>query len=192
MTVITGHTPARSHSAVSRATSVLKRRSARMASAMVSAAAAACGKRRGVSAAKRASGDVRERASEARGMALDQAGEIGRGAEDAGQQVGDGGLGDEGRKRGKLGLASAALGELGEHAGGARAIMNDGRGGDAGVEGLIGQLQSQWAFCVGFFLPGSLTYQSASQAISHLLAGHLKWALNVILYRALTPSLHGG
>ena len=69
-------------------------------------------------------------------MALDQAGEIGRGAEDAGEQVGDGGLSDEGRERGKLGLASAALGELAEHARGALAIMHDGRGGDAGVEGL--------------------------------------------------------
>ncbi len=69
-------------------------------------------------------------------MALDQAGEIGRGAEDAGEQAGDGGRGDEGRERGKLGLARAALGEIGEHAGGALAIVHDGRGGDAGVEGL--------------------------------------------------------
>ncbi len=73
-------------------------------------------------------------------MTLDQAGEIGRGTEDAGQQGGNGGRGEEGGERGKLGLAAAALGELAEHALRALPIMHDRRGGDAGVEGSVGQM----------------------------------------------------
>ena len=75
-------------------------------------------------------------------MALDQAGQVGRGAEDAGEQRCGGGRGDERGECGKLGLAAAALREIGKHASGALAIMDDGRGGDAGVEGGVGQVGS--------------------------------------------------
>ena len=50
---------------------------------------------------------------------------------------GDGRLSDEGRERGQLGLAGAALRELAEHARSALAIVHDGRGGDAVWSGSV-------------------------------------------------------
>ena len=46
-----------------------------------------------------------------------------------------GGAAMRGASAASSGSLAAAVGELGKHAGGARAVVDDGRGGDAGVEG---------------------------------------------------------
>src|SRR4051794_36395542 len=80
-------------------------------------------------------------------MALDQAGEIGRGTEDAGQQGPNWRSSEERAERGKLGLAAAALGEFAKHALGALRVMHNRCGGDAGVEGSVGQVHLGRRLC---------------------------------------------
>ena len=81
-----------------------------------------------------------ERAEQACRMALDQAGQIGRGAEDAREQVAHGRLGDQGPERGKLRLVAAAASEIGKDAGRAPAIVDERRGSDAGMEDAVGHM----------------------------------------------------
>ena len=115
VTVSTGHTPARSASAVSSATSVLNTRRARMASARVCAACSSAAS--SALAAPRAALPARcvRDALQARGIALDEAGQIRRAAEDAGQQLGDA----------RIGRGAAASG--GERRIGARPLAQGGQ-----------------------------------------------------------------
>lgn len=77
----------------------------------------------------------------ARGVARDELGQIGRGPEDAGEELVDLGLGDECAERREAGVLTAPAGQIGKHVCRAFAIVHDGGGDDALVEGGVGQCE---------------------------------------------------
>ena len=79
-----------------------------------------------------------ERREQARGVALGEAPEIGRGAERAHQQVPHGRLGDVAPEGSEVCLLAAAALDLRQHALRALAVVEHGRGGDAGMERRLG------------------------------------------------------
>ena len=79
-------------------------------------------------------GIARKDALQALRMALDQGGEIGRRAKDAGQQIAHAGLSDQLAKLGEADLRPATLRQVGKRAPGTTGIVNDRRCGKARVE----------------------------------------------------------
>ena len=68
------------------------------------------------------------------GVARDESGQIGRGPEDAGEELVDLGSCDEWAERREAGLFTAPAGQVGKHVRRALAIVHDGEGDDALVE----------------------------------------------------------
>ena len=78
-----------------------------------------------------------EHVQQAGRIALDQAGQIGRGAEDAGEQVAHRPARQQRMQRRQLAVLGAASLQLAQQARGLRAIVDHGRGSDAGMEGRL-------------------------------------------------------
>src|SRR5262249_61819904 len=104
---------------------------------------------------------------------------VGGGAEEAGGQPAEAGRREQGCERGKLRLGAAPAGEIAEHALGARAIVDNGRGGDAGVEWSVGQFVGhglgQWSAMTATARPCRVGSHFLLHATYGAAPSRLKW-----------------